>query len=55
MERLNEMLNESEESRKALTRQQLELEEDIEIKSNSLLIDRDQNMTLRKQINYVKH
>ena len=44
------MLEESEASLKALIRQQLNLEEDIEIKKNSLLIDRDQNVLLRQEI-----
>lgn len=48
--RLTEMLQESEASLKALVRQKLNLEEDIEVKRNTLSIDRDQNAMIRKQI-----
>lgn len=50
IERLREMLAESENSLKALRRTQLTLEEDIERKMNSLFIDKEQNMMLRRQI-----
>ncbi len=53
IERLKEMLRESESAMKALVRSQLSLEEDIEVKVNSLFIDRDQNMVLRRQINHI--
>ena len=52
IERLREMLAESENSLKALCRTQLSLEEDIEIKVNSLFIDKEKNMKLRQQINH---
>ena len=48
------MLQESEASLKELIRQKLNLEEDIQVKINSLLIDRDQNAMLRKSIEH-KH
>lgn len=43
-------LNDSESALKGLLRNQLTLEEDIEIKTNSLYIDREQCMALRKQL-----
>lgn len=49
------MLQESEASLKGLIRQQLNLEEEIEVKINSLMIDRDQNTFLRQQINHKQH
>ena len=52
IERLHAMLGESEEALKALIRNQLTLEEDIEVKANSLFIDRDQNTEMRKQIDH---
>jgi len=52
IQRLKEMLAESEKSLKALRRTQLTLEEDIEIKVKSLFIDKDQNMMMRQQINH---
>jgi len=52
--RLTEMLQGSEASLKDLIRQKLNLEEDIEVKTNTLLIDRDQNVMIRKQIEH-KH
>lgn len=55
VERLQEQLANAEESLKGLVRKQLLLEEDIEVKDNSLFIDRDQCMELRKQINHVPH
>ena len=55
IERLQEKLAEAEASLKGLIRKQLSLEEDIEVKANSLFIDRDQCMELRKQINHVPH
>jgi len=48
--RLTDMLRESEASLKALVRQKLNLEEDIDVKKNTLSIDRDQNVIIRKQI-----
>jgi len=53
--RLRDMLEESECSLKALIRQQLNLEEEIEVKTNSLMIDRDQNVVLRQQIDHKHH
>ena len=55
VERLHEKLADAEASLKGLIRKQLSLEEDIEVKANSLFIDRDQCMELRKQINHVPH
>ncbi|XP_057294345.1 tektin-1-like [Hydractinia symbiolongicarpus] len=55
VDRLREMLQESEASLKGLIRQQLNLEEEIEVKINSLMIDRDQNTFLRQQINHKQH
>lgn len=55
IERLKEQLASAEASLKGLIRKQLSLEEDIEVKANSLFIDRDQCMELRKQINHVPH
>ena len=55
IERLKEQLANAEASLKGLIRKQLSLEEDIEVKANSLFIDRDQCMELRKQINHVPH
>ena len=55
IERLREKLADAEASLKGLIRKQLSLEEDIEVKANSLFIDRDQCMELRKQINHVPH
>ena len=54
-ERLWEKLADVEASLKGLIRKQLSLEEDIEVKANSLLIDRDQCMELCKQINHIPH
>ena len=53
IERLQERLAAAEMSLKGLIRKQLSLEEDIDVKGNSLFIDRDQCMELRKQINHV--
>lgn len=55
IERLQEKLADAEASLKGLIRKQLSLEEDIEMKANSLFIDQDQCMELRKQINHVPH
>ena len=55
IERLHEKLADAEASLKGLIRKQLSLEEDIEVKANSLFIDRDQCMELRKQIDHVSH
>lgn len=55
IERLQEKLADAEASLKGLIRKQLSLEEDIEVKANSLFIDQDQCMELRKQINHVPH
>ena len=55
IERLQETLADAEASLKGLIRKQLSLEEDIEVKANSLFIDQDQCMELRKQINHVSH
>ena len=53
MDRLQTMLHESKEAAKALGRQQLNLEEDIQIKTNSLAVDRA-NVALRAQIQHKK-
>jgi len=50
--RLTGMLEESEAALKELIRQKLNLQEDIEVKVNSLLVDRDQNVVLRKEIEH---
>ena len=55
VERLQEKLVVAESSLKGLIRKQLSLEEDIEVKANSLFIDQDQCVELRKQINHVPH
>lgn len=55
VERLQDQLVNAEASLKGLIRKQLSLEEDIDVKANSLFIDRDQCMELRKQINHVPH
>ena len=55
IERLQVKLADAEASLKGLIRKQLSLEEDIDVKANSLFIDRDQCMELRKQINHVPH
>lgn len=52
--RLEQLLSEAECSLKGLIRNQLSLDEDIEIKSKSLHIDRDVCVELRKQIKYVR-
>ena len=50
VEKLRERLEESEGALKGLTRNQLTLEEDIGVKAQTLSIDRDQCMVLRKQL-----
>ena len=55
IERLRQALRDSEDNLKGLNRQQLTLEEDIEIKTNTLFIDQDQNMVLRQQIQHKKY
>jgi len=55
IERLRQALLDSEDNLKGLNRQQLTLEEDIEIKTNTLFIDQDQNMVLRQQIQHKKY
>eukprot|EP00112_Aurelia_sp_Birch-Aquarium-sp1_P006557 Seg1721.4 transcript_id=Seg1721.4/GoldUCD/mRNA.D3Y31 product=Tektin-1 protein_id=Seg1721.4/GoldUCD/D3Y31 len=52
IERLRSLLRESENSLKCLRRNELTLEEDIEVKVQSLFIDKDQNMMLRQKINH---
>lgn len=51
VEQLFGRLSDSENSLKALIRNQLTLEEDIQVKTNSLLIDQDQCIVLRQQLN----
>ena len=48
---LQEKIAQSESSLKGLIRNQLSLEEDIDVKSNSLMIDEVQCMGMRKSIN----
>ena len=55
IERLREKLADAEVFLKGPIRKQLSWEEDAEVKANSLFIDRDQCMELRKQINHVPH
>lgn len=55
IQRLTEVLHESEASLKDLIRQQLNLEEDIAVKGNTLCIDRDQNVMIRKQIEHKQY
>ena len=50
VEQLHQRLADSESALKALIRSQLSLEEDIQVKTNSLLIDQDQCMALRGQL-----
>ena len=47
---LQERLEDSESVLKGLIRNQLTLEEDIAVKTNSLHVDKDQCMTLRRQL-----
>lgn len=47
---LQERLEDSESALKGLIRNQLTLEEDIAVKTNSLYVDKDQCMTLRRQL-----
>lgn len=49
--RLQERLQNAEDSLKGLIRNQLSLEEDIEVKSNTLFIDEVECMGMRKSIN----
>jgi tektin-1 len=49
--RLQERLAQSEDSMKGLIRRQLDLEEDIAIKANTLFIDETECMGMRKSIN----
>lgn len=49
--RLIERLAESQDALKALIRRQLDLEEDIAVKANSLFIDETECMGMRKSIN----
>ena len=48
---LQERLAQSEASLKGLIRKQLDLEEDIDVKANSLFIDETECMGMRKSIN----
>lgn len=50
VEQLHQRLADSESALKALIRSQLSLEEDIQVKTNSLTIDQDQCMALRRQL-----
>lgn len=53
--RLQELLADAEKSLKGLIRNQLSLQEDIEVKKQSLYIDKDVCVEHRKQINHVSH
>lgn len=55
VDRLNEMLDQSNESLKALVRKQLNLQEDIQVKTQSLEIDGDHNTTIRAQIHHKQY
>ena len=55
IERLRQALRDCEDNLKGLNRQQLALEEDIEIKTSTLFIDQDQNLALRQQIQHKKY
>jgi len=55
VDRLKEMLSQSQESLKALVRKQLTLQEDIQVKSTSLEIDGGRNTQMRTEINYKQH
>ncbi|KAK2566615.1 Tektin-1 [Acropora cervicornis] len=55
IDRLRMRLAEAEASLMALLRNKERLEDDIEVKTNSLFIDRDQCMVIRQQIRHISH
>jgi len=55
IDRLRMRLAEAEASMQALIRNKENLEDDIEVKTNSLFIDRDQCMAIRQQTRHISH
>ncbi|KAK3741097.1 hypothetical protein QZH41_013933, partial [Actinostola sp. cb2023] len=55
IDRLRMRLAEAESSMQALVRNKENLEDDIEVKTNSLFIDRDQCMVVRQQVRHISH
>jgi len=55
IDRLRMRLAEAEASMQALIRNKENLEDDIEVKTNSLFIDRDQCMVVRSQVRHISH
>ena len=55
IDRLRMRLAEAEASLMALLRNKERLEDDIEVKTNSLFIDRDQCMVIRQQVRHISH
>ncbi|XP_031566729.1 tektin-1-like [Actinia tenebrosa] len=55
IDRLRMRLAEAEGSMQALVRNKENLEDDIEVKTNSLFIDRDQCMVIRQQVRHISH
>jgi hypothetical protein len=55
MDRLRMRFAEAEASMQALVRNKENLEDDIEVKTNSLFIDRDQCMVIRQQTRHISH
>lgn len=51
VERLSDTLAQAEKSLKGLNRRRLDLEEDIEVKANTLFVDEVECMGMRKSIN----
>ncbi|EDO40681.1 predicted protein [Nematostella vectensis] len=55
IDRLRMRLAEAQASMQALLRNKENLEDDIEVKTNSLFIDRDQCMVVRQQVKHISH
>jgi len=55
IDRLRQRLAESQATLEALLRKKENLEDDIEVKTNSLFIDRDQCMVIRRQVRHLSH
>lgn len=55
IDRLRMRLAEAEASMQALVRNKENLEDDIDVKTNSLFIDRDQCMSIRQQVRHISH
>lgn len=55
IDRLRMRLAEAEASLMSLLRNKERLEDDIEVKTNSLFIDRDQCMVIRQQVRHISH